>query len=271
MVVAARWLALGAVAVGLLAACGPKDDAEFPLPAGSVYTGAPSAASTASSLAVVPAGLPTSFPALPVSSAAATVAQPEPAAGSCHATGTSPFLVPDARCDPGAVSAAVMTADVGSTVCVKTWAATVVKPSGLVLDKEFKASKAAYGSPAKGGGYALGYVVPLALGGAANDPRNTWPMTAAVSAVRRTLTARLVSHVCDGTLPLASAQSLMASDFLAAYAAYVGPTTSVGVAPGGVAVGTACSTPGAFAESNKGRLAQCAAGSSGTLRWSDAG
>jgi hypothetical protein len=218
-------------------------------------------------------GLPVDVPALAVSTAPATVAQPQPAAGSCHAQGTSPFVLPDSRCTPGAVSGAVTSANLATTVCSTTWAATVPVAVSTVFYAEFKAAKAAYGYPAHGGGFVYGDVVPVQLGGSANDQRNAWPVTYVVQTQRSVLAARLTAHVCDGSLSLAAAQFLMARDFLNAYTQFVGPVaqaTATRPAPGSLAVlGQTCSAGGAIEQDTAGGLAECGL-NNGSLSWRSA-
>lgn len=255
-------LALGA-ALSTAAACGSQPAASSSA-AASPQTVTQSAATVPASATTAPSS---ALPPLAVSDAAVSIVQPQPPAGSCHTRGKPPFVEPDPACSPGAVTAAVTQALVGRTVCAAGYAATV-STVPTVRWKEAKASRAAYGLPPTGGGYSYGYVVPLGLGGSANDPRNSWPFVAAVAVARDRLTTRLAQHVCNGTMPLHTAQSLLALDWVAAYQQYVGPLADAGVRPSqrAITAGASCLDAGDIATDAAGMPVLCSS-VSGALRW----
>jgi hypothetical protein len=166
------------------------------------------------------------------SRASATVVQPQPAAGSCHARGSGLDQLPDPRCTPGALNPAVRPATLSSTICRAGWTATV-RPPESVSEAEKFASMRAYGRTDSAGAYEYDHLVPLELGGAVNDARNLWPEPDYAvpqgydhnpkDAIEYTLRNR----VCAGSMSLAAAQRAIATDWVTA-AGSPGPAGSAG-------------------------------------------
>lgn len=148
--------------------------------------------------------------------------QPQPPAGSCHARGSGALSLPDPSCTPGAVSPAVTQANLQSTICRSGYSESV-RPPESITEREKYASMASYGDGGSARGYEYDHLVSLELGGATNDPRNLWPEPGASPNIKDRIEDRLHELVCDGTLPLASAQSQIARNWLAAYRRYIGP------------------------------------------------
>jgi hypothetical protein len=142
------------------------------------------------------------------------VVQPQPAPGSCHARGSGLFSLPDPHCTPGAISPAVTQANVQSTICREGYTATV-RPPESVTEPEKEASLAAYGEPGPVHDYEYDHLVPLALGGAANDPRNLWPEPGASPNPKDRLEEELSELVCGGHISLAFAQMRIAKNWIA--------------------------------------------------------
>jgi hypothetical protein len=153
------------------------------------------------------------------STASAHMVQPEPPAGSCHASGSGRLVRPDPRCTPGALDPAITAASAGRTICTRGWTRTV-RPPVRVSEPEKLASMAAYGDHGSPRAYEYDHLVPLELGGAANDPRNLWPEPGASPNAKDALERRLHSLVCGGRLPLAAAQATIATDWVAAWQRY---------------------------------------------------
>jgi hypothetical protein len=154
---------------------------------------------------------------LPLSS---RTVQPQPPAGSCHARGSGLFAEPDRKCTPGATNPAVTQADIASTICRSGWTRTVRPPSS-VTGREKRASMAAYGDTGPPSDFEFDHLISLELGGAPNTSRNLWPEPGERNNPKDALENRLNNLVCDGTLTLARAQSLIAVDWVAAYRRYV--------------------------------------------------
>jgi hypothetical protein len=149
-----------------------------------------------------------------VSGASGSVVQPQRAAGSCHARGSGPYSTPDPACTPGALNPAVTTATIGRTICVSGYTATI-RPSDSVTAPEKTASMAAYGDSRGAGDYEYDHLIPLELGGAVNDPRNLWPEPGGSPNPKDSVENALHDMVCAGEMPLATAQRIIASGWVA--------------------------------------------------------
>ena len=113
-------------------------------------------------------------------------------------------------------------ATIGSTICRRGWTSTV-RPPVSVTEPEKLDSMRAYGDGRPPSAYEYDHLVPLELGGAVNDPRNLWPEPDYPGVSRSfylnpkdKLERALNRLVCAGTMPLARAQRLIASDWVAA-------------------------------------------------------
>ena len=159
------------------------------------------------------------------STASALVVQRQPPAGSCRARGSGLYERPDPRCTPGALNAAVTQASIGTTICRAGWTAAVRPPESITY-QEKRASMAAYGVRRASSRYEYDHFVPLELGGAVNDSRNLWPepdyagREGFYANPKDRLENALHRMVCDGSLSLARAQSLIAGDWVSAYNRY---------------------------------------------------
>lgn len=151
--------------------------------------------------------------ALAYSRAGNQVIQPQPPAGSCHAIGRGLYERPDPRCTPGALNPAVSQDDIDQTICVTGWTATV-RPPEAVSEAEKRASLAAYGDFGPLRSYEYDHLIPLALGGATNDPRNLWPEPGASPNPKDAVELFLREEVCSGRISLAAAQREIASDWV---------------------------------------------------------
>ena len=170
----------------------------------------------ASSTMATPPPIPIATPASRLAYSIASVdgVQPQPAPGSCHATGRAPYRLPDRRCTSGALNPAVTQATINHTICVPGYTETI-RPSESITEPEKFASMAAYGV---GGGspddFEYDHLVPLELGGAVNDPRNLWPDPGASPNLKDSVEDQLHNLVCDGQMSLAEAQHIIATDWV---------------------------------------------------------
>ena len=162
---------------------------------------------------------------LSFSGAPAAVFQRQPPPGSCHARGSGLNSLPDARCTPGALNPAVTQGTIARTICAAGWTATV-RPAESITEREKFASMRAYGDGERASAFEYDHLVPLELGGAANDPRNLWPepdyahRSGFYLNPKDRLENALKRLVCSGQLALSQAQRLIASDWVAAFARY---------------------------------------------------
>ncbi len=160
---------------------------------------------------------------LPFSRAGADVVQPQPPVGACHERGTGLYSLPDRHCTPGALNPDVKQSTLASTICKSGWTSTV-RPPATITAREKRASLAAYGDGSSP--FEYDHLVSLELGGAVNDARNLWPEPDYATKMGFYLNPKdrlervLNRLVCRGSMPLAQAQRLIASDWVSAYRKY---------------------------------------------------
>ena len=137
-----------------------------------------------------------------------------PAPGACHARAAADGRpLPDPRCTPGAIDAAVSQADIASTICRSGYTTTVRPPTSVtgpfkLLDED------AYGVHSG----ELDHLIPLELGGS-SDARNLWVEPGSIPNPKDTVENDLHAAVCRGQVLLAAAQRLIATDWTTALAA----------------------------------------------------
>ena len=153
------------------------------------------------------------LPGLAYSTASGDQVQPQPAAGSCHASRTGLYSRPDRHCTPGALNPAVTQATIDRTICVSGYTSTIRPPEGVSEDEK-RASLAAYGDAGPMSSYEYDHLVSLELGGAVNDPRNLWPEPGASPNPKDAVEDELHDMVCDGEISLARAQRIIATDWV---------------------------------------------------------
>ncbi|MEU0822991.1 hypothetical protein, partial [Streptomyces mirabilis] len=97
--------------------------------------------------------------------------------GTAHASTCSQSYLPlpDSSCTPGSYNPNVTQSNIGSTICVSGWTATVRPPTSYT--NPLKAQGIIdYGySDTNMSDYEEDHLVPLELGGAPRDPGNLWP------------------------------------------------------------------------------------------------
>jgi hypothetical protein len=144
------------------------------------------------------------------------VVQRQPPKDSCHAQGRGLFVLPDPRCTPGALNAAVNQGDIYRTICREGWTETV-RPPEAITEAEKRASMQAYGDTGPLHAYEYDHLVPLELGGAPNDPRNLWPEPGTSPNPKDHVEWALNRLVCEGRVPLARAQEEIATNWIKLY------------------------------------------------------
>jgi hypothetical protein len=150
------------------------------------------------------------------------VVQRQPAAGTCHATSSGLYAMPDPRCTPGALNPAVTQATLATTICRGGWTSTV-RPRESITAREKLASMRAYSDRLGPSAYEYDHLVSLELGGAVNDSRNLWPepdypaRSGFYLNPKDRLERVLNRMVCKGTMPLETAQRLVATEWVAAF------------------------------------------------------
>ena len=106
--------------------------------------------------------------------------------------------------------------NIGATICRDGYTRTV-RPPESITEPEKRASLDAYGDDGPLHHYEYDHLVPLELGGAANDRRNLWPEPGASPNPKDALENLLNRRVCDGAMRLSEAQRLIAADWVALY------------------------------------------------------
>ncbi|MDA8343134.1 MAG: hypothetical protein M0007_13060 [Actinomycetota bacterium] len=193
---------------------------------------------------------PASTPA-PAATTRGTGAGPGPgdAPGTCHSRGTGLYVLPDPACTPGATNPDVTQSDIGTTICASGWTATVRPPESYTEPLKFH-QMTAYGETGPVSSYEEDHLVPLELGGSPSDARNLWPQPGASPNPKDEVENAARRAVCDGRLPLASAQRAIATDWIA-LGRQLGVTTAASPTGGLPAVpsttATASSAPAAVA------------------------
>ncbi len=149
---------------------------------------------------------------------------------------------PNPLLTPGATNPSVTQATIGSTICVSGWTATVRPPSSYTTALK-RQQIVAYGyADTSLADYEEDHLISLELGGAPSDPANLWPEPYTVSLadgrpvgarVKDQLENTLHGLVCSGQLPLGTAQSEIAHDWIGTWFQLTGqaPPPSGTVAP----------------------------------------
>ena len=140
---------------------------------------------------------------------------PMPAPGTCHIGQRDGQPLPDPHCTPGAINSGVTQADINDTICKSGWTSTVRPPSSKT-SKMKVASDNSYSlaTDAKG---EYDHLVSLELGGAPDDPRNLWVEPGSIPNPKDAVENKLNQAVCSGLIPLATAQTDIASDWVTAF------------------------------------------------------
>ena len=145
--------------------------------------------------------------------------QSQPAPGACHYRDAADgATLPDPVCTPGATNPAVTPDTLYSTICKKGYSASI-RPPREITDAEKRANAAAYGYSGSLAETEYDHLIPLALGGDPNDPRNLWVEPTASPNPKDDIEFRLIQLVCRRQVPLADAQAAIATDWTTALAA----------------------------------------------------
>jgi hypothetical protein len=177
-------------------------------------------------------------------------------------------VLPDPHRTPGAVNPAVTQATITTTICVTGWT-TTIRPAPeytTALKERQLASGYAYHGDSATGDYEEDHLISLELGGSPTSELNLWPEpynTIDGARVKDVIENKLHSLVCSGSLPLATAQHDIATNWWTAYVTYVGAAPTVPSPPSPAAstqVSTGSGSPptGATALCNDGSYSYAA-------------
>jgi hypothetical protein len=136
--------------------------------------------------------------------------------------------LPDRALTPGAINPDVTTGDLATTICRSGWSKSVRPPvsyTGTLKRTQIRQ----YGYEDRNAGhYQEDHLIPLSIGGAPRDPANLWPEpltatlpdgTAVGAETKDRFELYLHGAVCDGGIPLRTAQAEMAGDWIAGWEA----------------------------------------------------
>ena len=138
-----------------------------------------------------------------------------------------PAPLPDRHLTPGAINPDVTEADIGRTICVRGWTATV-RPPVSYTEPLKKRQIREYGyRDRRPWHYEEDHLIPLDLGGAPSNPRNLWPQPHLGphqwgSFAKDRLEVRLVRLVCRHRLSLHRARAMIARNWIRAYRRFIG-------------------------------------------------
>ena len=145
-------------------------------------------------------------------------------------------VLPNPSRTPGAINPQVTQADIHSTICVSGWTSSIRPPSSYTtaLKEQQLASGYAYHGDTRTSDYEEDHLISLEIGGSPISPLNLWPEPYNVpdgARVKDQIENRLNILVCDGAITLATAQHAIATNWYAAYLAYIGTPPSSGTTP----------------------------------------
>jgi hypothetical protein len=135
---------------------------------------------------------------------------------TCVARNHGLFSQPDPACTPGAPNPAVTQATIAATICRPGYTETVRPPESVTEPEKLQSMKA-YGDSGSPHDFEYDHLIPLELGGAANDSRNLWPEPGASPNLKDRVENALHRAVCDGLMSLRAAQRIIATGWVGYY------------------------------------------------------
>jgi hypothetical protein len=99
---------------------------------------------------------------------------------------------------------------------VRAKCAVPIRPPASITEIEKRENAAAYGYTGSLKDVEYDHLVPLELGGDLNDPRNLWIEPGASPNPKDGVESRLHELVCEGRVPLDTAQEAIATDWTTA-------------------------------------------------------
>ena len=231
MTMRGRWVATAA-AVVLVVVAGACSE---PTPTPSLSSAAIAIPSVTSEPTGTATAAPTTAASTPVASTSSaspvSTSSASPVASASAGAGLLPGE-PDPLLTPGAINPGVTPTTLATTVCKKGWTATVRPPASYTTGLKRQQIAADGLADTRLADYEEDHLISLELGGAPRDPANLWPEPYTVTLpdgtpvgarVKDQLENRLNRLVCSGAMPLATAQRLIATHWIAAWRKYVAP------------------------------------------------
>ena len=141
--------------------------------------------------------------------------------------------LPNRHLTPGALNPAVTQDNIRQTICVRGYTKSIRPPEQYTERLKRRGVRQYRYIDLRLRDYEEDHLISLELGGSPTSPRNLWPQPHHViggwgSYAKDRLEDRLHILVCRRGLPLEEAQRAIATDWIAAYRRYVGPTPSFG-------------------------------------------
>lgn len=127
--------------------------------------------------------------------------------------------LPDGACTPGAVDQQVTQSNIRQTICMSGYS-TSVRPQVAVTNTIKSEQMAAYGDSDSKANYELDHLISLELGGCPDCVANLWPQpyNGNLNAHQKdTVENYLHKEVCNGSIPLQTAQEEIAHDWVSVY------------------------------------------------------
>jgi hypothetical protein len=146
--------------------------------------------------------------------------------GVPSASAAAPVL-PNSIATPGAINPAVTQANIHSTICVGGYTKTIRPPASYTTQLKIRQLSTPPYSAFKDlntRDFEEDHLISLELGGSPTDPKNLWPEPYASSSgarVKDRLENALHALVCNGSIPLKTAQQVIATNWYSAYLKYV--------------------------------------------------
>lgn len=145
----------------------------------------------------------------PTAQSSSTV--PELTSAKCHQRGE----LPDPVCTPGVIDPAVTADNVGSTICVRGYTATVRPPASYTSAIK-RQQMSDYGFTDAINLHEEDHLISLELGGSPRDPANLWPEPGVSPNKKDRIENLLHVAICAGQISLAEAQHRISTDWTTA-------------------------------------------------------
>ena len=143
-----------------------------------------------------------------------------------YGAGRDPGL-PNPALTPGATNPRVTQATIHSTICVAGYSASVRPSESYTEALKYRQLDGGYNlhGDTSARDYEEDHLIPLEVGGNPTSVKNLWPeprLTTWGALRKDALENRMHRLVCSGSLSLASAQHVFASNWIAGYQRYLG-------------------------------------------------
>jgi hypothetical protein len=132
--------------------------------------------------------------------------------------------LPDPALTPGSIDPSITQENIHSTVCVNGYT-NKIRPPAMYMNKLKKRQIQQYGYADKNPkDYEEDHLIPISLGGNADDPNNLWPERRESewnTAKKDELEFALFRMLCKNDISLKDAQAEISSNWIKAYKKYV--------------------------------------------------